>query len=148
MNFANAKIGERYYVWVQRDTNFPSPSYHVNYDGSHKHKKLACTVVAIKADGDCVVGWKPSEEACAASYSLHDFQTAYTNPSELSEKIDNLEDFCRFRTFSCDRWAELIVGTVSVANCGGSACTVCKNFNEYAIPNQKDGTYKCYNCRV
>lgn len=30
---------------------------------------------------------------------------------------------------------------------GGSTCVRCKITNEYAAPNQKDGTYVCYSCR-
>jgi hypothetical protein len=29
----------------------------------------------------------------------------------------------------------------------GCTCTKCKNFNEYAEPNQEDGTFICYPCR-
>jgi hypothetical protein len=27
------------------------------------------------------------------------------------------------------------------------SCTGCGNFNNYAVPNQTDGTFKCYSCR-
>lgn len=29
----------------------------------------------------------------------------------------------------------------------GYCCTRCGDFNQYAIANQKDGTFKCYSCR-
>lgn len=29
----------------------------------------------------------------------------------------------------------------------GAKCCKCKTFNEYAEPNQKDGSYICYECR-
>jgi hypothetical protein len=29
----------------------------------------------------------------------------------------------------------------------GMSCSKCNNFNEYAEPNQEDGTHKCYRCR-
>lgn len=30
---------------------------------------------------------------------------------------------------------------------GGMKCCKCQNFNDYAQPNQGDGTFKCYGCR-
>jgi hypothetical protein len=29
----------------------------------------------------------------------------------------------------------------------GFNCIKCQEFNKYAEPNQKDGTFKCYSCR-
>lgn len=29
----------------------------------------------------------------------------------------------------------------------GSTCVKCKEFNPYAEPNQKDGSFKCFSCR-
>lgn len=29
----------------------------------------------------------------------------------------------------------------------GCICTRCKEFYEYAEPNQKDGSFKCFSCR-
>ncbi|HVI43052.1 MAG TPA: hypothetical protein VM577_20790 [Anaerovoracaceae bacterium] len=33
------------------------------------------------------------------------------------------------------------------AHKGGMSCRKCKDFNEYAEPNQKDGSHMCYRCR-
>lgn len=30
---------------------------------------------------------------------------------------------------------------------GGCSCKKCREFNEYAEPNQEDGTFICYSCR-
>jgi hypothetical protein len=30
----------------------------------------------------------------------------------------------------------------------GCCCTKCQEISLYAVPNQKDGTFKCYYCRT
>jgi len=36
---------------------------------------------------------------------------------------------------------------VSMPVKSGAACARCKNYNEYAVPNQTNGTFLCYGCR-
>lgn len=36
----------------------------------------------------------------------------------------------------------------ALAPTGGCVCKRCNMLNQYAAPNQKDGTYLCYGCRV
>jgi hypothetical protein len=38
--------------------------------------------------------------------------------------------------------------TCSVKIKSGMNCIKCNSYNEYAEPNQKDNTYKCYSCRL
>ena len=45
---------------------------------------------------------------------------------------------------------EIIVGSVPVlakSTAGGMKCNKCLNGNDYAEPNQPDGSYRCYSCR-
>ena len=42
---------------------------------------------------------------------------------------------------------DLAVPVTKRSNHNGMSCTRCNEFNQYAEPNQKDNSYKCYRCR-
>jgi hypothetical protein len=35
-----------------------------------------------------------------------------------------------------------------VEKCEGCICKRCSNYSQYSSPNQKDGTFICYSCRI
>lgn len=51
--------------------------------------------------------------------------------------------------FSDIDWGAIVTGTAKEkkAHTKGMTCEGCKEFNEYAEPNQPDDTFKCYKCR-
>ena len=51
------------------------------------------------------------------------------------------------KTYTPER-LPVATSAVRMAPVGGSKCKRCKITNEYAGPNQSDGTYVCYQCRV
>lgn len=42
---------------------------------------------------------------------------------------------------------DLALPVTEKSNSSGMSCIKCKEFNQYAEPNQKDHTYKCWSCR-
>jgi hypothetical protein len=44
--------------------------------------------------------------------------------------------------------APVLADTLRPKPKNGAACTRCGEFNEYAEPNQPDGTFKCFQCRT
>lgn len=53
--------------------------------------------------------------------------------------------------YQCGWWWSvnrgLMVEVVDATPSKPVSCKKCKNYNEYAIPNQDDGTFICYSCR-
>ena len=50
-------------------------------------------------------------------------------------------------------WHDFVVDKIHLKNkstnkSSGMVCKSCKNYNEYAEPNQNDGTFRCYGCRT
>lgn len=73
----------------------------------------------------------------------HNFNGRF--PLRYAQHGDSLVDGCCNHP---DRnLKKTVTNVVRMAPVGGMKCTKCNITNEYAGPNQKDGTYVCYVCR-
>jgi hypothetical protein len=68
-------------------------------------------------------------------------------------KADNpstINNSCEHTSFYADIWDMRIQGTESTASKVSNmplSCAKCGDFHDYAVANQKDGSFVCYQCR-
>lgn len=78
----------------------------------------------------------------------HEFLWHMSKQLKLDLDID--EEFLTLLDAEFDKIQKIIDWNdlpVVKAKPAGMACNKCKDFNEYAEPNQQDGTHLCYRCR-
>ena len=147
MNFQNAKVGERYNIWVRCDTLAPTYLYEADYSFDPECRKLSCTVVGLfepSDDGEIIIGWMAGELSCPNTFDRATMLEVYAT---LLQEGYNAGNCTKFRSCSATRWAELIGGSDSKIVYPGASCSKCKDFNQFAQSNQDDGTFLCYTCR-
>lgn len=95
------------------------------------------------APNQALLGWKKGEELKNLGWPPRSDGHVVTTYDVLRK------GYVRVAWFNLEREAELV--TASSATIYKSKvvyiCTTCHSSNPFAEPNQKDGTYKCYECR-
>lgn len=91
-------------------------------------------------DKNCV--FKPGDMLCSNSFGELTNTFHVTNP--VIGQVINYDLFLNFVYFGPSN-----IQTTSITNTAfvGKTCCLCKMVNEYAVANQLDGSYKCYECR-
>lgn len=131
MNVKNAKIGERYHVYLDADKKMIATSPTEN--------TIPATIIAVTTD-TVLFGWKPDE----------------VHPANAKERTGNLSSMYKYGAdqskfnYSLSMKRDGIVKSRILApgEYDGCRCTKCGNFYPYAEPNQEDGTLICYSCRM
>ena len=131
MDLKNAKLGEKYYIFVDAGLNMSAtPTKYV----------IPATIIATKKPeygiADIILGWLPHQK----------HPTNVTNRGSPSVENNYIPTQGQY-TFGKSVKRTLVVANQIDGDMDGFPCKVCKNFFQYAVPNQNDGTLICWSCR-
>lgn len=130
MNLKDAKLGDRYRVFLNADREMISqPSMHT----------IPATVIAIskpEIGTGLILGWLPDE-----THPLN--AGARTTGSTENDYVPSQASYTYGKRVSFTH----LVAIKIVNGVDGFPCRRCRNFYEYAVPNREDGTLLCWSCR-
>jgi len=145
MQIQSPKLKDKFHIYVDVDgyTN-KAPT----------NKTIPATIVGVgknitNAQNYLVFAWKDGENyPINARPSTHQF--IHLLGMAGYEVADNINDYAFIlelvKTIEVESKIGSAIETVSKTK-GGLFCADCKNFFDYAVPNQKNGTLICWSCR-
>ncbi len=114
---------------------------------------VECTVIAHDAKDTIrpyLVGWKKEEELLAIRANISN-DNVLTGGFGDPRKIQGCRCIAHITQYGFNNWVSggTVCAMVRSGHTGGMKCAGkhCGVFNEYAVPNQDDGSYLCYTCR-
>lgn len=137
MDLSNAILGEQYYIYIDKDNKISSVKTYV---------VLCSTVIGIKSCS-ILLGWKAIEHRPA------DANLRTGTPGTHWSYVSNQSEYIAYAVVSSKlivdyKATESKIKSVVASVSSGCTCKLCGQFSSYAIPNQLDGKFICYGCKI
>lgn len=138
MDFSEARLGDQYSIFIDKEDNI--------CNSVNSRAQIFATVIGIAKDpvrysGKTVLlGWKPDQRHPADASKRNGTESPFIN------FISNAKDFVFSKMM--DHRHECAGKTIQKFTTSGSTCKRCREIYPYANPNQNDGSFICYGCRM